>query len=964
MKSLHAMKNIHAISLPLGLSLGLSLGLLSVNLAQAAPPAAPGDLDVSFGGTGIVATLPLKTGTGFNGTDVIQQKDGKLVVVGNSYDKKGTKNFAVLRYNINGTPDTDFNGTGQVVTVVSVLPKPFKSVDEAKSVIQQDDGKILVAGTTLNGTDTDFALVRYNKDGSLDESFNETGILTTEVGVGNDVCNSVIQQTDGKLVAAGYSVGANKDFALVRYERDGSLDYSFGVNGIVTTAVGSGDDYGQSVIQLADGKLLVAGYSEYNFALVRYNSDGSLDTTFDGDGKLFGGVMPYPAASYGLSVIQQADNKIVVAGYTNTKTSSQEDMSIARYNLDGSFDTSFSGDGQLILPIGASSDYGSSVIQQADGKLVLGGYSYVGSNIHFALVRLNTDGTLDTSFSSDGMLTTAVGSVGDQAYSVIQQSDGKLVLAGYGNSGKFNYIALARYHSENDTDGDGVPDSLDALPNDPTESVDTDGDLIGNNADPDDDGDGVADTSDNCPLDANPAQTDTDSDGYGDVCDSAAPLLDEVKGTAVKDRAGYAVAYAGDVDKDGVGDYIIGTPGFDAPGKIDAGSAVVISGKTGGPLMSIFGAAPKDAMGSAVAGNADIDGDGYLDVVVGAPKADSGALVDAGSVTVMFGPDDSKPRQTFYGATAKALFGSALALGNVNGDAYADILIGAPKDDDTTHPFTKIMDAGSVTVRSGDPATYSAAPLKVFYGAMAKAYAGTSVAAGDFNGDGNADVIIGAPGEDDNFTDPSKVYADAGTVTVYDIGGAILMYEYGAGAKANLGKSVASADVDNDGIDEILAGAPGDDLLDINGKPKRKDAGSITLYSYTGVSTPVGQLLQYYGRTAKAGLGNSVAFGDVNGDGLPDIIAGASKDDKPAKKPLKDVGSVSVWNAADFSLITTLYGKVSKDYFGSAVGAGDANNDGKDDLFVGVVGADRTAVAPAKPVKDTGSMVVVSGANL
>ncbi len=504
------MKNIHAVS--------LLLGLLFVPLVNAA---APGDLDLSFGGTGIVATLPTLAGTGFNGNDVLQQADGKLVVAGYRYNKKGIRNFAVVRYNSDGSLDSTFNGTGAVTTVLSGLLKPS---DYGQSVIQQANGRLVVAGNSFNGANEDFGLVRYNQDGSLDVTFNETGVVTTSIGTGNDKCYSVIQQADGKLVASGTSyTGSNADFALARFESDGSLDTSFGVNGKVVTPIGTGSDFGQSVIELSDGKLLMVGYSEYVFVLVRYNDDGSLDTTFDGDGKLFAGITTYPAASYGLSVLQQADDKIVVAGYA--KTSGNDDLAIARYNPDGSFDTSFSGDGKLTMPIGSSNETAAAVVQQADGKLVMGGYSNNAGNVHFALVRLNADGALDTTFSSDGKLVTSVSALNDQAFSVIQQSDGKLVLAGYGNSGKFNYMALARYHSESDTDDDGVPDSVDALPADDTESVDTDGDMIGDNADTDDDNDGDLDTADNCPLIDNPLQTDTDGDGFGDECDDLASVL-------------------------------------------------------------------------------------------------------------------------------------------------------------------------------------------------------------------------------------------------------------------------------------------------------------------------------------------------------------------------------------------------------------------------------------------------------
>ena len=956
------------ISLCLSFSVLFVQSLLFVNTATAA---AAGDLDVSFNATGIVATLPTLAGTGFNGNGVIQQTDGKLVAAGYRYNKKGLKNFAVLRYNDDGSLDTTFNGTGAVTTAFgTLLTTP---VDYAQSLIQQADGKLVAAGTTsLDGGLTpafySFALARYNKDGSLDETFGEAGILTTGFSSNhNDKCYSVIQQADGKLVAAGTSFssgGEGDDFALARYESNGELDTSFGVNGKVVTPIstaGTKKDSGRSVIQLSDDRLLMVGYSENSFVMVMYNEDGSLDTTFDGDGKMFADITANP--DFAFSVIQQADDQIVIAGYS-TSPGTGTDFAIARYDLDGLLDTTFNGTGKLILPIaaGSGSDTATSVIEQADGKLVLGGYS----NNHFAIARLNSNGSLDTTFSTDGKQITVIGSNTDQAFSVIQQSDGKLLLAGYGNSGtkKFNYLALARYHGESDTDDDGVPDSLDALPNDAAESVDTDLDAIGNNADTDDDNDGDIDTADNCPLIANATQTDTDSDGLGDACDDDASMLYTAKGTKAKDRAGYAVAFAGDINNDGYGDYVVGMSGYDVPGfpaKVDAGRAEVISGKTGAVLMFVNGAAAKDAMGSAVAGNADIDNDGNLDVIIGAPKADNTALglVDSGSVTVVYGPTGTT-KQTFYGPKAKALFGAAVALGDVNGDSKADMIIGAPKDDNLTLAFITVIDTGSVTVQSGAAGNVV---LNTFYGVMAKAYAGTSVAAGDFDDDGMADIIIGAPNDDDTETDPEKIYVDAGSVSVYSIADANdpLMKAFGFTAKAYLGKSVAVGDLDGDGSAEVLAGAPGDDVLNEDGKAIRKDVGSVTLFA--GDTGDLRYL--YYGRTLKAGLGNSVAFGDVNNDAVLDIIAGASKDDKPAKKAIKDTGSVSVWNGADYGLITTLYGKVSKDYFGAAVSAGDiAGNSGVDgyaDLLIGVGGADIPTVPPLKPIKDAGSVQILSG---
>src|SRR3990167_2042134 len=324
---------------------------------------ASGELDTTFGTGGIVTTI---IGSGSFKSDVAYsvaiQSDGKIVVTGSSYN--GGNDFALVRYNTNGSLDTKVTTSNDF------------SADVAYSVAIQSDGKIVVAGSSdNNGSNNDFALVRYNTNGSLDTTFNSTGIVTTAIGSSSDVGRSVAIQSDGKIVVAGYSYnGSNNDFALVRYNTDGTLDTTFNSTGIVTTAIGSSTDAANSVAIQSDGKIVVAGYSnngsDYDFALVRYNTDGSLDTTFNSTG-------------------------IVTTA------------------------------------IGSSTDAANSVAIQSDGKIVVAGYSYNGSDYDFALVRYNTDGSLDTTFNSTGIVTTAIGSSSDYANSVAIQSDGKIVVAGY-----------------------------------------------------------------------------------------------------------------------------------------------------------------------------------------------------------------------------------------------------------------------------------------------------------------------------------------------------------------------------------------------------------------------------------------------------------------------------------------------------------------------------------------------------
>ena len=195
------------------------------------------------------------------------QSDGKIVVAGVSFGSFEV--FAVVRYTSTGSEDATFSGDGKVTTAIG------SSQDQARSVVLQSDGKIVAAGLSDNGSNYDFAVVRYNTDGSLDTTFSDDGKLITAVGLGTDFANSVVLQSDGKIVAAGYSYNvSSEDFTVVRYNNDGSLDTTFSGDGIVTTAVGAGSDFGYSVAMQSDGKIVTAGYSysgtKYDFAVVRY----------------------------------------------------------------------------------------------------------------------------------------------------------------------------------------------------------------------------------------------------------------------------------------------------------------------------------------------------------------------------------------------------------------------------------------------------------------------------------------------------------------------------------------------------------------------------------------------------------------------------------------------------------------------------------------------------------------------
>ena len=264
---------------------------------------------------------------------------------------------------IAGDPNPGFGTGGWAVN-------PFLSgpVDnDAFAVAVQGDGKIVVVGTN-DGNEQDIAIARYNTDGSLDTSFDGDGKVVVNAG-NDDEGFGVAVQTDGKIVVVGtqYS-GLDDDFLVLRLHADGSPDAGFGVNGIVTTDITGGDEALDVSIQ-GDGKIVVAGRTldfgtfASGFAIVRYNANGSLDTSFDTDGK----VTTVSVGSDGaFAVALQGDGKIVLGGASEQGS----DFVVVRYNTNGSLDTTFDSDGIVTTPLGCCDSFRGDLAVQADGKIL------------------------------------------------------------------------------------------------------------------------------------------------------------------------------------------------------------------------------------------------------------------------------------------------------------------------------------------------------------------------------------------------------------------------------------------------------------------------------------------------------------------------------------------------------------------------------------------------------------------
>ncbi len=386
--------------------------------------AAPGDLDPTFTGSGFVALNVGLAGPVANATTT--QPDGKVIAVGTTFVSTPSGNDAlIVRFNSDGSLDTSFDTDG----IVFVAPGGNEIF---QAVALQPDGKIVAVGQCQIGS-VRFMIVRFNSDGSLDSTFDTDGIVTTNMTAGSfDQAVALAIQPDGKIVVLGSSkIGLNTDFAIARYNSNGSFDTSFSDDGnvvlnISTSTENGADDRPLSVALQLDGKIVGAGWGNTarNPIVFRLNSNGTLDTNFDNDGIIIG-----PAGTIATSVAIQWDGKIVVAGDTLFPF----DFIVTRYNSDGTRDVSFDGDGIVttnIPPAGVSDDFTRAMTLQSDGKIIVAGYTS-NTNANFATVRYNSDGSLDNSWGNGGRVTTTFDPFGSgQLFGVTSAADGKVVASG------------------------------------------------------------------------------------------------------------------------------------------------------------------------------------------------------------------------------------------------------------------------------------------------------------------------------------------------------------------------------------------------------------------------------------------------------------------------------------------------------------------------------------------------------
>jgi uncharacterized delta-60 repeat protein len=334
-----------------------------------------GSRDTSFGINGLVVK---RLRSFVNGAAVAIQPDGKIVVggfvvqdVGPGFNKRA---FLLVRLLSSGASDNSFGSGGQVISDLD----PAQNIT-LTSLALQIDGKIVAIG--YSGTaNSPLSLIaaRYNADGLLDNSFDGDGKQIINVNPAGNRANSVKIQADGKIIIGGSlreTTGTITDFLVVRLNTNGSLDNTFDGDGKLTTKIGTSTSAVNALSLQSDGKIVAAGNSNVganrNIALTRYNGDGSLDSSFDGDGIVVTDILDELASSAAI----QPDGKILVGGQAILAPNTPFHYLVSRYNSDGTPDLSFDGDGRVITAVTALTDRPNALLLQGDGRTVLAGYS-------------------------------------------------------------------------------------------------------------------------------------------------------------------------------------------------------------------------------------------------------------------------------------------------------------------------------------------------------------------------------------------------------------------------------------------------------------------------------------------------------------------------------------------------------------------------------------------------------------
>lgn len=412
---------------------------LSVERLESRLLFAAGDIDTLFAGGKVVKDIGGASDFGFA---VVVQTDGKVLVAGRSTGGATGSDFSVVRFNSDGSVDSSF-GTSGVARI-----DMGSASDSCYAILVQPDGKIILGGeTTRTSTSTDFALARLNTNGSLDTSFGTAGKTVNDFFGGTDQLASLALTSDGHILAGGTAkVSGLPQFAVAEFTSAGALESGFGIGGKVTRTFASGYSRGQSVAVLGDGSIVLAGgansfmTAQTHFAAIHFSSNGAFDSTFGASG--------WAIATAGgddetvRSLLVQSTSKLVLVGESFDSSTGGADFAAVRLNANGTLDSTFGSSGVIRTDFAGDYDQASSATLQSDGKIVIAGFVTVDGDSHFGIQRLTANGALDTSFAGTGMTTVAF-NASDVANAVALDAQGKIVVAGFtmDETGAYDFAA-------------------------------------------------------------------------------------------------------------------------------------------------------------------------------------------------------------------------------------------------------------------------------------------------------------------------------------------------------------------------------------------------------------------------------------------------------------------------------------------------------------------------------------------
>lgn len=394
-------------------------------------------LDLDFGINGIVIPGIEAANSGF--WSISLQQDKKIILTGWAYEfNNSPSDISVIRLNQFGRVDTTFFRNG----LFSIGDGTWE--DSYASAIQ-NDGKILIGGRFYNGTSWDFIVIRFNENGTIDSSFGINGIFINDFFGKDDRLFSLDIQPDGKIVACGFAENFDWDFAIVRLNPDGNLDSTFGDNGSKVINIGSYNDVAFSIKVQDDGKIITCGWTyilgSWDFALVRLNSDGSLDNSFGLNGIVTTDYHHQYNTSHSVTI--QSDGKYVAAGYISPE-SGNDDILLIRYNTDGTIDKSFGQDGFAISDYKNADDFAWVIKSDQNDKLLVGGLVTINNQKSVIIRKYNPNGEVDYSFCDNGIFTFQFTGEEEEIRDLVIQPDGKILAAGYFNQQGSNKAFVLR----------------------------------------------------------------------------------------------------------------------------------------------------------------------------------------------------------------------------------------------------------------------------------------------------------------------------------------------------------------------------------------------------------------------------------------------------------------------------------------------------------------------------------------